>query len=272
MNVGEAFAAAAHASLRHFRLNEPLILGRSDAEALHQARVAIRRLRSALAFFRPAIADWEYDRMRDELRRLAGELGEARNLDVLLERLPAKRSGKAAREKILRKREAAYGRVRDLLDTRRARTLMLNLVRWFETGGWRARPRAGKPFAPFAAAQRGRRWKRISHRGTRLAELDARRLHALRIDVKKMRYAAEFAEGLYPSGAAARKSASFIEALKALQDRLGEINDAETGRDMLGAMKLGKEGRLALAAGSAAPLEAADRAFAEACASAGYWS
>jgi inorganic triphosphatase YgiF len=278
MNVGDAFAAAAHSCLRHFRLNKPLVLARRDAAALHQARVAIRRLRSALTLFRPAIADWEFDRMRDSLRRLAGELGEARNLDVLIERLPAKMSGKVAREKLGRKREAAYERVEALLESARTRALMLNLIRWFETGGWRARARAAKPLGPFARDQLAKRWRRVTRRGDELGRLDPAGLHALRIDVKKMRYSAEFLSGLHDSKHEAARSAEFGEALRTLQDRLGEINDGEVARDLLDDLKLGREQRKAAARsagaageGKGTTLGAAAQAYAQARAAAGYW-
>ncbi|MGO7092975.1 CHAD domain-containing protein, partial [Rhizobium leguminosarum] len=53
-------------------------------EALHQARVALRRLRSAFSLFKPLLMGDEPKRIQEELRWLAGVLGEARNLDVLL--------------------------------------------------------------------------------------------------------------------------------------------------------------------------------------------
>ena len=59
MIVAQGFAAIAQSCLKHFRLNEPLIVQGRDPVALHQARVALRRLRSALSLFRPALLDEE---------------------------------------------------------------------------------------------------------------------------------------------------------------------------------------------------------------------
>jgi hypothetical protein len=57
----------------------------TDAEALHQARVATRRMRSDLRTFGPLLdLDWT-SRLRDELRWIGSSLGEVRDLDVLLE-------------------------------------------------------------------------------------------------------------------------------------------------------------------------------------------
>jgi triphosphatase len=77
-----AFKAIAYSCLRHFRLNETIFATRQNAAALHQTRVALRRLRSACSLFKPIIRDTEATRLQDELKWLASVLGEARNIDV----------------------------------------------------------------------------------------------------------------------------------------------------------------------------------------------
>ncbi|HEX8193841.1 MAG TPA: CHAD domain-containing protein [Allosphingosinicella sp.] len=279
MKVCDAFAAAAHSCLRHFRLNEPLVLARRDAPALHQARVAVRRLRSALSLFRPVISDWEYERMREDLRWLAGALGEARNLDVLLARLPSRKVRRGSAAKIERAREAAYDKVLEVLDSARSRRLMLDLIRWFETGGWRARRRATKPLEGFAAEQLARRWTRVLKRSSDLAGEDAETLHRLRLDIKKLRYSAEFLSGVWADRAGQAKAKAFIDALADLQDRLGELNDAETARDLVGGLGLGARAQVALTGGtdgdastSEATLAAAIDARRRLVEAAGYWT
>ena len=86
MTVAEAFGVIVSACIKHYRLNEPLVIRDSKVEALHQARVAMRRLRSALTLFKPAIEDVEFEHLRQELRWFTGELGDARNIDVYSER------------------------------------------------------------------------------------------------------------------------------------------------------------------------------------------
>src|SRR6218665_1302144 len=81
---GAAFRAVAQSCLRHYRLNEMVLLERRDADALHQARIALRRLRSALSLFRPTVGGKDYPELREEMAWLAGQFGDARNLDVLL--------------------------------------------------------------------------------------------------------------------------------------------------------------------------------------------
>lgn len=58
-------------------------------DSVHKMRVATRRLRSALKTFRPLLDREATDRLRDELAHLAGVLGEARDAEVLRDRLRA---------------------------------------------------------------------------------------------------------------------------------------------------------------------------------------
>ena len=62
---------------------------RGDPTALHQMRIALTRLRTAITFFSPMVADIERTGIRDELKWLNGHLGAVRDLDVAIERLKA---------------------------------------------------------------------------------------------------------------------------------------------------------------------------------------
>ena len=62
-------------------------------------------------------------------------------------------------------------------------------------------------------------------RGKQLAQLDANKRHKLRIQVKKLRYAAEFFSGLCQNKKAVRRQKKFMPALERLQDGLGDLND-----------------------------------------------
>ena len=71
-----------------------------DPEALHQMRIALTHLRSAILFFSPMVHDEVRDEIRDELRWLNSELGAVRDLDVAVDRVKAldrKRPQAAAR-------------------------------------------------------------------------------------------------------------------------------------------------------------------------------
>ena len=262
LDLRTAFQAVAYACLRHFRLNEiALLSGSRDAEALHQARVALRRLRSAFVLFHPLLVGKEFRHLRDELRWFAGQLGEARDLDVLV--AVSARPSAALR----RRREKAYGKVEAALGAPRVRSLLFRLAMWIEGGGWRFRNRADDRLGPFGERQLDSLWEKVARRGSKLATLDADSRHRLRIDAKKLRYSAEFLSGLHGRRQARVRRDRFIAALKLLQDRLGEINDARLA--LPGASRETAAGRGAEA--SAAALEPAQQAFDRAAAAAGYW-
>ena len=244
MDVAEGFTAIVHACLRHFRLNEAFVAQRREPEALHQARVAMRRLRSAFSLFRPAIADDEYERLREELRWFTGTLGDARNLDVFLERRDD--SLGLARAALVAARERAYDDAIEALDSRRLRTLMIALVAWTEAGDWRRRRRARAPLADFARARLDRLWRKLSQGGGDLAALEEEERHRLRIEIKKLRYAVEFLAGLYGSASLPRKR--FAAALEEMQESLGRLNDIATERTLIA--------RLGLAADNVATAQA----------------
>ena len=269
MSEGEAFRAIASSCLRHFRLNEIALLAGRDADALHQARVALRRLRSALALFRHTVRGADYQQLREELRWFAGQLGEARNLDVLLgkDAPPPFRRDKTLRAALKQEREAAYDRVMAAIRSERARTLLLHMALWLELGTWRFKPRAEGDVRALATHQLERQWRKVRRRGTELGRLDADAEHQLRIDIKKLRYTAEFLGGLYPAKPEAARSRRFVDALKELQEELGIANDHRTAQAV--AARLAPETKLPPA--PEVPQKAAAKAFHRASAAAGYW-
>lgn len=269
MSEGEAFRAIASACLRHFRLNEIALLAARDPDALHQARVALRRLRSALTLFRHTVRGKDYQHLREELRWFAGQLGEARNLDVLLaeDAPPPFCEDAGLRETLREEREAAYDRVMAAIDSDRARFLVLRLALWLELGGWRFKPRAEGNVRALATHQLERQWRRVRRRGAELGALDADSEHQLRIDIKKLRYAAEFLASLYPAKAEAARSRNFIAALKELQERLGVANDYRLANAV--AARLAPDSDLATV--PEVSVKATEKAFRRASAAAGYW-
>jgi inorganic triphosphatase YgiF len=233
MKIGEAFAIIVQSCLRHFRLNEPLVASGLNSAALHQARVAMRRLRSALTLFRPVLTDSDFTRLRSDLSWFTDQLGDARNLDVILAARPEEggRPDPALRRQLLGQRKDAYGRVQGALAERRLPSLILDLVAWSEVGDWRRKEAAKQPIGAFAEARLDRAWKRVRKQGKALGALCVEDRHRLRIEMKKLRYATEFFESLAP-----RKSRSgqklFTGHLRELQELLGDLNDIETRRQL----------------------------------------
>ena len=226
MTEGEAFRAVASACLRQYRLNEIVLLSNRDADAIHQARIALRRLRSALSLFGDALSGNERDELREELGWLASQLGDARDMDVMLAGSHDLLEDETVHARLLGKRNKAYDRVEKALNSTRSRELMLRLALWVELGQWRFRARSDAPLGELATYQLERQWLRVQRRGAHLGEADASERHRLRLDVKKLRYSAEFLAALYARRPKVARCDRFIEALKDLQDRLGDLNDA----------------------------------------------
>ena len=232
-SVAQAFATISQSCLRQFRLNEHLIVERCEASALHQARVSMRRLRASLSLFGSAIRDREFERLREELRWFTSSLGDARNIDVFLNRYEPLLSVRD-RKALISARKAAYKTANSAIDSDRLRTLLLDYVEWLETGSWRKRRKAAGAVGPFAIQRLDRLWDRWCEAGAQLATLDEEQRHRFRIQVKKLRYAVEFLGSLF-NAVQVRK---FTKALESMQDSLGDLNDLVTARELAGELSL----------------------------------
>ena len=226
MSIAQGFEIIVSSCLRHFQLNEPTVVKTRNVEALHQARVAIRRLRSALGLFRPVVADQEFERVQRELRWLVAEFGDARNLDVYLEHDLSRDQRLFVEER----RKDAYDRAIAAMSSDRSRQLMLDILSWAAGGHWRKNERAGKSLRRFINRRIDRLWSKVSG-SERVARTGDRRRHRLRIQVKKLRYALEFAEGLH--GHRPRGKRKFAKTLKQLQGSLGRLHDDVTARSLV---------------------------------------
>ncbi len=238
-DAGAAFQSIARSCIRQFRLNEALLLDTGIAEALHQARVGLRRLRSAFSLHKRLLAgDGRVQRLKEELRWLASELGELRNVDVLIPRVEAD----AVRERLVEERAHVLDHVRTALMSPRARLLMIDLAEWLTLGDWWTRPADSEllhqPAAIFASDVLDQHRKRLKRRGRGLADQDDEHRHRARIEAKKLRYASEFFGSLYVDKRLHRRRKAFLEALSQLQDHLGELNDHVTGPEVLARLGL----------------------------------
>ncbi|MCJ2138215.1 CHAD domain-containing protein [Methylobacterium sp. J-026] len=240
--AGAVFRRVARACLRHMRLNEDAFLeaGRPP-EALHQMRVSLRRLRSALSLFAPMLeGDPRAGGFNDEIKRVTEPFGHARNLDVFLgHTLPELANARPdetglddLRARAEAERERAYDVVLATLQSPQWRGLIIDLAGWIEAGAWAAQPSAAEDGRDFAARVLDSARLRLKKRGRGLKRLDPHTRHRARIAAKKLRYGAEFFAGLYQREKDLRRQAKFGDALSDLQDHLGALNDLETARTM----------------------------------------
>ena len=183
MSAGRAFTLIGRACLRHLVANEPATKKR-DAEALHQMRVALRRLRAAISLFSDVVSDDRIDAIKTELRWLAREFGPARDLDTLfievlkpLRKQHANEPGFVSISKMFaRKRLKSYRRAQEAVQSARFRTLVLDTAEWVEAGPWSKsedplmRARREMPIEIYAAEQLSQRRKKIRRRGAKIGE------------------------------------------------------------------------------------------------------
>lgn len=233
-----AFALIVRACLAQLQANLPGLLQAHDPEYLHQTRVAVRRLRSAIGLFKsicPPPSD-EIARMAD----LSRALGQARDWDVfVLETLPGLlESAPAAQRSLLRRRsQQARHKAREaalrLVCQPQAAADLLALHQWLNS----LEVTQGKPgVIRFARKKFAKLHGGVLAASAGFAQQSPEQRHALRIRVKHLRYALDYLAGLF--GADRKFAAGFA----ALQDELGVLNDANTALRFLNL--LNQDGRL----------------------------
>jgi inorganic triphosphatase YgiF len=214
-----------------------VVVAASDAlEGPHQLRVGLRRLRTAFSVFAPSLGAEAIASLSEEARRLGQIVGRLRDIDVLVEEVVA-----AAAERGLD--TEARAALRAVLDTRRAEVraevrealaapdavgFVFDLGRFIEGRGWLApadysqTERLATPIADLASGLLETRFRKVIKRGRKIRKLDVEGLHALRKQLKKLRYTADVLDPIFPG----KKVTAFIKSLKQLQDTFGSLNDA----------------------------------------------
>ena len=242
-SAAHAFRVIANGALEQAASNAALMRAGHGAEALHQTRVGLRRLRSALTLFRPMLADKRFDVVAGELKWLAKSLDDARDLDVFLaEALRTAPAGGADEPGFdafvisLRAAHAkAYERALAAIDSARCRLLFLDSLAWIDAGAWCESPALeavhwrARPIKALANELLQARWRKLLKKGRKLDGLSVDQRHKLRIAGKKLRYAAGFFASLYT----AKTHKRFGKAASDLQDALGALTDIAAGRTLV---------------------------------------
>ncbi len=245
----------------------------TNAEPVHQMRVAVRRLRSALAIFRRATngpdAAALFRTLGRELKALAATLGDARDWDVFLEGAGADIGAAFAGDKRVasllmaasRKRLAAYAALAAHLNSAAWRDLALRLALLPAARPWAVpvpaqpeRDEFGELRAPdlhanllsasaeaYASQALHRSLKRVTAAGEDLSALTPDALHEARKNGKQLRYACEFFAPLFP----AKPTRRFLERLEDVQEALGAVNDSHVAAGLMDRLSAGPDGRFA---------------------------
>lgn len=249
-NADAAIAAILGNTYKQLLGNLAPVTAQSGPEGVHQMRVSLRRLRSALSVLKREVASPAFASIGQEARRLGHVLGPARNWDVFITQtapgieadglgdagLPALR--KAAEPFQARSYEAVQERLADPQTSR----FLLSFGALIERRGWRsglpseAMAVLAEPAEDFAGRVLARTHRQALKRGRSFGRLHPEQRHQLRLALKKLRYTAEFFLPLH-DGAAARR---YLGRLSRLQEALGLANDAATTQHLLAELRGGK--------------------------------
>lgn len=261
LGVEEALALALGHLTEVLLWHAPAAEAGRTPEGVHQMRVAMRRMRSLLRVFRPACDGAALRSFDARLKDLAALLGPARDLDVFLGGLGAEIAAAvpddprivALMRRARAQREAAYAALRPALQGVALRRIAWEAVALIETRPWRneaeetAAERRAEPLETFAAAVLDKRWRRITETDEAIAELPDAAFHALRIDAKRLRYAAELFAPLFGR----KKARRFLGRLAKVQEAFGLANDAVVSRGLVASLTARGGARLAWAGGIA---------------------
>jgi len=236
---------------RRFREQLPGLQRDLDPEFVHQARVATRRMRSALRLFRGAAPESPAAYLAGELKWLGGVLGEVRDLDIFLlnlsqfqeqiERFPAGKK-KVLENWITQNRRGPLKALGQALESPRYRQFERRILQFFERP-LPVRPRAPlamKPLREVAPLLITEKFDAVIEQGrTVLAKPKLRQFHRLRIQMKRLRYACEFMDPAYDGALD-----PFIKRTVEIQDCLGELQDTVFTRDFVDSLCADWQGKL----------------------------
>lgn len=259
--VSMSMESLASACLRRYvnawHRHEPAARLGDDAEELHDLRVAGRRLAAALSLFRAHVRP-SLDAIRPRLKSLLAILGEARDFDIALNELDAfslelpkaERAGvKQLRTYLCEQRQQARARMLSTLDSEEVQSAFATLVDALRT------PSSDAPGTDIDAAGRNTngpaieklptliraRHRKLRRRAEKLTAHSApEQYHAVRRQVKKLRYGIESVAGLY-----GKPAQEHVRLLRRLQERLGIQHDADVAQARLRALAAATPGDIA---------------------------
>ena len=238
MSPWQARRAVLLECLRHLQANLAEIGQGDDMEYVHQARVAIRRMRSADRAFAALPADAAWSALIADLQQLGQKLGQVRDCDVLARETVArvqtvlghKVTLQPITDIVLERREQHMQAVRAQLQSPRTGHMLLQILQWLymqaPPADWAA---LSQPLQTFTNHALNRRANAVEKLARRWDDLDEEQRHTLRKQVKKLRYAAEFFSPMYNAG----KVKKYLASQQAMQKVLGAMNDAAVAHQML---------------------------------------
>jgi triphosphatase len=242
MSVEVALERIGRRCLTHLLGNEQAALA-GEPEGIHQMRVAIRRLRSALLALKRPLQKKHYRWASEELRWLARTLGPVRNWDIFPACLvrPVTQALTAGLEfgRLIdateHQRRAALDQAKQAIMSERYTESMLRLLRWFVTHGWRDQQISEHAVVLLARIVDAapdlieRHHRKARKRSKQFEGLTAAQRHRLRIALKNLHYIIEFLGSLFDKG----QVRIFAKFLTSLRDDLGHANDVRVAYNLM---------------------------------------
>jgi CHAD domain-containing protein len=219
---------------------------RGDPVALHQMRIALTHLRTAILFFSPMVADATQTRVRIELKWLNAHLGVVRDLDVAIERLRAidKRRPQAIPHyrAWTAKRAEIHRHLARALRSVRYQRLVKSTFDWIERGPWsiskgkQAVLMRASPVAAYSLRKLARWQENLLKKSRKLAKMSVEKRHRVRLLNKKLSYSIGSFEDLFPDKKFSRQQTALTHLRKA-QKSLGQLNDDARGHSLATALE-----------------------------------
>lgn len=243
-NVDEIVAKLLGDCQRHMVANQPVVEEGKTPEGVHQMRVSLRRMRTAISILQRQIGSPTLTLLGAEAKWLASALGPVRNWDVLVvdtiadieKRCPDEKAFAALCASINPRREEGYVHLRELFAGSRYNRFVLTLGRTIERRAWRNDIASGslgilgETAVSFSRTALYRLHRRALKGGKHFRHLRPEARHELRLILKKLRYAAEFFRSVFDTKDEAQR---YLTRLADLQEALGLANDAATTGGLL---------------------------------------
>ena len=237
-----AFRRITLSCLNHLQNNEEGVCQSDLPEFVHQARVAIRRLRSAIRLWEPLLPESFVAHFDPLWQGLATKLGDARNWEVFIaDTLPALRE--AFPDGVAIERLSLHSERRRASSRKAARVALKSagysrLLTEFTAAVLGLPEDDERPLADFVPRCLDKRSKRVVERSPDARGADAAARHRLRVAFKQLRYALEF---FTPILAEAPLNA-YLHSATCLQELLGRLNDLAVAAKMTAVALPGRQG------------------------------
>ncbi len=248
----ETFERVCLECLSHLQINDVGILRDDDDEYIHQARVAMRRIRAAIKLFSPVLPMSFVSQWNGIWRDLANELGEARNWDVfcsellphLKEAFPNNQDIESLAKFAFQQRAKAHNQAVVSFSSRSYSVKLISFAEAVMSLGTHpeiknrqkmivASQSSAEPMVEENTQQFASRLLKGKHRRfmreVLIPNRNLEQSHELRLDLKKLRYSFDFFMELYPR----KRISRYMKSLARAQELLGQMNDLATAEALL---------------------------------------